>query len=112
MSNRVDEPGEVEVEHVAEEGSEAEGGHQRLSPEEPRDEGGQDDAHGQDQLDIMLLLEHDNGVRLQVAHVNLLAVLLDCRCFLQRSHPMWAKKRPRLTLCGSAWVSAYVWCTR
>lgn len=33
-------------------------------------------------------------------------------CLRTSSQPMWAKKNPRLALCGSASVSEYLWCTR
>lgn len=33
-------------------------------------------------------------------------------CLLVKIQPMWAKKNPRRMLCGSAFVSLYLWCKR
>lgn len=38
--------------------------------------------------------------------------LMTSGCFFTISHPTWAKNSPLLTLCGSAFVSVNLWCTR
>ena len=42
---------------------------------------------------------------------SFLPLAMTSGCFLVRSHPTWAKKKPRLELWGSASVSLYLWCT-
>jgi hypothetical protein len=73
----VDEPGEVQNDGVAESAGDEEGVPEFLAPEVLRDLGGHDVAHVQGEPRVELLLEHDEGVLVQVREVEVAAGLDD-----------------------------------
>ena len=73
----VDEPGEVQDDGVAEGAGHEEGVPKVLAPEVLGDLGGHDVAHVQGEPRVELLLEHDEGVLVQVGEVEVAAGLDD-----------------------------------
>jgi len=76
VGGRVDEPGEVEDGDIAEDRDE-EPDLDGLHPEPGGDGGGKDEGEGEEEGEIVLVLNHDQGVLLQVLHVD---------CFTPRDH--------------------------
>lgn len=77
MCGGVDEPGEVQYDGVTEGTGNEEGVPEVLPPEVLRDLGGHDVAHVQSEPRVELLLEHDEGVLVQVGEVEVASGLDD-----------------------------------
>ena len=77
MGGGVDEPGEVQHDGVTEGTGHEEGVPEVLPPEVLRDLGGHDVAHVQSEPRVELLLEHDEGVLVQVGEVEVASGLDD-----------------------------------
>jgi len=81
MSSTIDQPGEVQHNHIAKSTSNPEASPEALSPVE-REESWEDEAHEQGEPWVKFLLEHDDGIVVEVVEVYFLARLSDLLGFL------------------------------
>lgn len=77
VGSRVNEPGGMEQDDVAEKGADVEGVEEGLVPEEVGDEGWDSKTEERDTGQVVAVLEPDNGIGNEVAKVDAGTLLLD-----------------------------------
>jgi len=75
MGGTVDHPDEIQADAPPEQRHHMPGGIQGLAPQVHGQGGGQDEANNRHQPQVVLLLEHYQGIGLQIGEIYLLALL-------------------------------------